>query len=232
MIDTLAADPFATKGIEYLIVLAFLPLLVWFWRVLNRPEPAVAVQTASTATAAGPLSWFRLPSSLYYHPGHSWVLPEPDGLMRVGIDDFAQKLIGKPSALNLPEVGARLRQGDHGFSVQAAGKLLEMLSPVEGVVVARNEAALRSPEIVNEDPYDSGWLLEIKPARPKRTLKSLLHGKLAEAWLALTEGDLRQRMSGELGLVLQDGGFPVSGIARELSPDDWDQVAGEFLLTR
>jgi len=232
MIETLASDPFATKGTEYLIVLAFLPALVWFWKILNRPEPAVALQTASAAVPAGPLSWFRLPSSLYYHPGHSWVLPEPDGLMRIGIDDFAQKLIGKPSALNLPEVGTKLRQGHHGWSIQAAGKLLDLLSPVDGEVVARNEALLRSPEKLNDDPYDEGWLLEIKPTSPKPALKTLLHGKLAEAWMALTEGDLRQRMSGELGLVLQDGGFPVSGIARELSADDWDQVAGEFLLTR
>jgi glycine cleavage system H lipoate-binding protein len=176
--------------------------------------------------------WFRLPSRLYYHPGHSWVLPDADGVMRVGMDDFAQKLIGTASALELPEVGARLRQGQHGWSVVAAGKHLELLSPVDGEVVARNEAALRSPGIVNQDPYDAGWLLEIRPARPKPTLKSLLHGKLAETWMALTEGDLRRHMSGDLGLVLQDGGFPVSGIARELSPDEWDKVAGEFLLTR
>jgi hypothetical protein len=103
---------------------------------------------------------------------------------------------------------------------------------VEGEVIERNEAALRSPGLINSDPYGDGWLIKIRSSRMKANLKGLLHGRLARAWMEMTENALRQKMSGRLGPVLQDGGLPVSGIARGLSSERWDEIARDFLLTR
>lgn len=225
------ADPFVTKGLEYLLVIGFLPSLVLFWRWLRGPARVPA------RAAAGPAlvrlgQWFQVQPGAYYHPGHSWALPGEGDLVRIGMDDFAQKLIGRPSRIELPSVGDRVVQGAGGWKVRADSKTIDLLSPVDGVVVARNDAVLDSPDLVNQDPYGNGWLLEVRASRMKPNLRTLLHGDVARAWMDTTLEALRLRMSDELGLAMQDGGVPVSGIARALSPDLWDEIAGDFLLSR
>ena len=83
-----------------------------------------------------------------------------------------------------------------------------------------------------EAPYDDGWLIEVKSSRLDPNLKTLLRGDLARAWMRTSEESLFRRMPREVGVVMQDGGVPVTGIARAISPDDWDRVVEEFLLTR
>jgi hypothetical protein len=107
-----------------------------------------------------------------------------------------------------------------------------MLSPVNGEVIAVNEEIVKSPGLVNQDPYEKGWLLKVKASKMKTDFKNLLHGKLAGAWIEETVDALRARMAGDLGVVLQDGGIPVVGMAKSISPDKWDEIASEFLLTR
>ncbi len=106
-----------------------------------------------------------------------------------------------------------------------------MLCPVRGEVVAVNEELLESPHLISDDPYGRGWLMKVRVPRMRPALRNLLSGSLAKAWIDDTMEVLQQRMSGSLGVVLQDGGLPVSGFARELSPEAWDEVVAEFLLT-
>lgn len=222
-------DPFATKGSEYLLVCAFLPLLVWYWRMLRGPmDPAVQPAPAVDRTGMG--HWFELSPGAFYHPGHSWAAPGDKDLLRVGMDDFAQKLIGRPTRIVLPRQGERVVQGASAWQVQVDAKTVEVLSPVSGVVVARNDAVADVPGLVNRDPYGDGWLLDVW-AETKPNLTSLMHGDLARAWMDVTLEALRKRMSPPLGVVMQDGGRPVDGIARALSPDSWDEVARDFLLS-
>lgn len=224
-------DIFATKGVEYLLVIGFLVVLVFFWRFLNSPSP----ETVSTQEAAWKLipisDWFRFAENLFYHQGHSWAKPEDNGVVLVGMDDFAQKLLGRPRQVELPRVGAKVRQGEKAWNLHVDGKTIDMLSPVDGKVVAINEEVLHHPDLINQDPYEKGWLLKVRVRKMKTNLKNLLSGHLAKAWLEETENKLRERMTGEFGLALQDGGIPVSGIAMSLDPEHWEDVAREFLLT-
>lgn len=224
-------DLFATKGLEYILVIAFLVTLVVFWRFLNRPTPRSAAFVGQEPKGAT-TSWFLLPAGFYYHQGHSWALSESDDVVRVGIDDFAQKLLGRPRSINLPRIGARIGQGEKGWELQVDSKSIAMLSPVNGEVIAVNEEIVKSPGLVNQDPYEKGWLLKVKASKMKTDFKNLLHGKLAGAWIEETVDALRARMAGDLGVVLQDGGIPVVGMAKSISPDKWDEIASEFLLTR
>lgn len=229
MQGAIGVDQFATKGIEYLLVISFLVVLVLFWRFLNVPERSAP--KSNYAKVGTPNRWFAVPEEVYYHPGHSWVLPEGGRVVRIGVDDFAQKLLGKPGEFRLPEVGARVEQGVPGWGMEVDSKSFDFLSPVDGVVVSRNEAVLRAPDLVNSDPYGEGWLLEIKTSRMKPNLLNLLRGAQAEAWMGANENALFQYMPKELGVVMQDGGIPITGIARALSEDDWDAIAKEFLRT-
>jgi glycine cleavage system H lipoate-binding protein len=223
-------DLFATKGIEYLLVIGFLLVLLPFWRFLRVPARAgMEVVRRAMASVA---QWFSIPENLYYHQGHSWVIPHGAELVKVGVDDFAQRLVGSTDKISLPKVGSRLAQGDVGWKLGVDTKTIDMLSPVTGDVVAVNKDIVKNPTLINQDPYGKGWLMMVKPDNQRATVKNLLTGKLATAWMEKTGDSLRERMGGELGVVYQDGGLPVSGIAKALSPDGWDKMAREFLLTQ
>lgn len=223
-------DIFATKGLEYLAVIAFLITLIIFWRFLNRPAKA-AVSVIPERIKTTLIDWFYLADDFLYHQGHSWAIPEEGEVVRVGIDDFAQKLLGKPSEIQLPKVGSQIVQGEKGWKLRFNGKSIDILAPVNGKVVEVNQEILRDPELLNKDPYQKGWLLKVKPSKLKADQKNLLSGTLAKAWIEDTVDKLSNRITGNFGLVLQDGGLPVAGFAKEMSPTDWDKIAKEFLLT-
>jgi len=225
---TIVTDPFATKGIEYLLVLGYLGALPLYWRYLNG-NPLLAPSRVLAAQRKVLSGWFLLPEAASYHPGHSWAAPAGHGRFRVGLDDFAQKLLGKAAEIVLPDLGTRLAQGAPAYALNVEGRRFDLPSPLTGRVVARNDSALRDPGVVNGDPYGNGWLLEIEAPRWSSGARSLLRGGRAKEWLARTEAALRLRMNPEVGAVLQDGGVPVPGIARALSEDGWDQLARELL---
>ena len=223
-------DLFASKGIEYLLVIGFLLVLVPFWRFLRVPARAgMEVVRRAMASVA---QWFSIPEGLYYHQGHSWIMPQGAELVKVGVDDFAQKLVGRSNKINLPKVGARIEQGDVGWKFGIDAKTIDMLSPVSGDVVAVNKDIVKNPNLVNQDPYGKGWLMMVKPDNQRAAVKNLLKGKLAKSWMEETADILREKMGSDLGVVYQDGGLPISGIAKALAPDEWDKMASEFLLTQ
>jgi glycine cleavage system H lipoate-binding protein len=226
--EPLHAELFATKGQEYLLVITYLVLLSGFWALLSGPDRE---RPSPRRTAPGRVrGWFSLPAHLHFHQGHTWAAREADGVLRVGMDEFSRRLLGSPSALRLPEVGAELRQGGIGWTVWVDGKPIEMLSPVDGEVMDVNAMALEDPGGALERPYDDGWLLKVRVNRVSCPLKNLLTGEVAQAWIRTAEERIRTRSWGELGVVLPDGGEPVDGMAKAVSPEDWDAFAREFLL--
>ena len=220
-------DIYATKGIEYLIVIAFLAAFVLFCRYMYRPLETGAVARIAPEN----VTRFRVPEGLFYHQGHSWLRPEPGSVGVVGLDDFAQKLIGKIDAVDLPPVGSRLAQGDRAWSLVVDSVPIPMLSPVGGEVVEVNHEVLRSPEILSEDPYGKGWLLKVKSGRIASHTRNLLSGKLARAWMENALENLQPARNESVGPVLQDGGLPVEGIARVLGGEKWQELAKGHLLT-
>jgi len=220
-------DIFATKHIEYLLVIGFLILFIFFWRFLSRPAKRVFEAAEKFIPAVN--EWFSLPEEIYYHLGHSWAAPEGKNLVKVGVDDFAQKLVGKVNAIQLPGVGSTLHQGDKGWALEVDSKTIDMLSPVDGKVIAVNEKIVNSPEDINKYPYVS-WLMEVESPRFSANKKQLLSGTLAAKWMEEVRENLLSRMSPNLGLVYQDGGLLVDGMARSLDKDKWDEIAREFFL--
>jgi len=226
-------DIYATKGIEYLIVIGFLAMFVFFCRYLS-------ARTGETAGGRPPeiIEWFRVPEGLHFHQGHSWMRDEGDSVVRVGIDDFAQKLVGKVDSVDLPRAGSWVSQGEKGWALRAGPASIPMLSPVDGEVVSVNPAILRAPDLANRDPFGEGWLLKVRPTRLGTNRKNLLSGNLARKWIEETLHGLRVHSSGGLGalyqdggLPIQDGGIPVHGIARALDGDRWEELARKYLLT-
>jgi glycine cleavage system H lipoate-binding protein len=219
-------DIYATKGLEYLIVIAFMAAFVLFARYLARSGQAVA-----KVAPADDVTRFRVPEGLFYHQGHSWLRPEQGSIGVVGLDDFAQKLVGKVDSLRLPAVGTNLTQGSKGWSLMVDSTPIPMLSPVDGEVVEVNRAVERSPELLKEDPYGRGWLLKVKSPRMHADTHNLLSGKVARAWMENALDQLQPLHPESPGPVLADGGLPVEGLARILGGEKWQDLAKTHLLT-
>lgn len=220
-------DAYALRAVEYLSCLGFLVVFSLFWRYLNT-EPAVARARAWVGQVA---DWFKVPEQVYFHPGHAWARLESPGVMAVGLDDFAQRLVGPVGAVKLPQPGQMLAAGQHAWALKADGKAVDVLAPVTGKVIEVNRAALDRPELVNEDPYGRGWLLKLEVPRTATAVKHLLSGEAARQWIDGVTHRLMQTMTPELGQLYQDGGLPVHGLARAIDEAHWDEIARRFLLS-
>jgi len=223
------SDIFATKGVEYLLVISVLLLFIPFWRMVSRPAKAIYQATESIVPAIS--EWFHLPEAkLYYHQGHGWAMPESGNVVRVGMDDFAQKLVGKIDAIKFPQVGSLMTQGEKGWSLLAGSKSIDMLSPVDGEIIEINKSLSSSPESIGKDPYGQSWLMKVQAPKISANLKNLLSGGLARKWMEGVRESLLARMNYSLGAVSQDGGVLVDGIARNLDRERWDEIAREYFL--
>jgi glycine cleavage system H protein len=126
----------------------------------------------------------QIPEALKYAENHEWVRFEDDGMVVVGISDYAQDALGDIVYVDLPEVG-RTVDAEEGFAeVESTKSVNDVYSPVAGEITAINEALFDSPELVNQDPYQQGWFVKVDPAEGA-TLDSLMD---AAAYQAYTEG--------------------------------------------
>jgi glycine cleavage system H lipoate-binding protein len=171
---------------------------------------------------------YALPQALFYHRGHTWVSPHDSETAVVGIDEFLSKLMGTATLVNNPREGQYIRQGEKGWTVCRGGKYLDIVSPLEGEVVAVNRRLAENPEMLSKDPYGEGWLMMIKPKSFSRDLRDLLHGSAAGRWMEESAAELRAFFSSKLGLVFQDGGLPLDGLADHLEPEDWNRLVARI----
>ena len=105
----------------------------------------------------------NVPSSLKYTKSHEWVAVNADGTITVGITDHAQELLGDLVFVELPEVGKTLAAGQEACVVESVKAAADAYAPVDGEVVAVNDAVPDAPESVNQDAY-AAWLFKLKPA--------------------------------------------------------------------
>ena len=219
--DLLAVYP--AKLLEYGLAVGYLVLFALFWRYVQGGKPAPA--RAAARTARHPAGWFHLPAGLHLHPGHTWARVDAGGLVTVGMDDLATRLVG-PLEVKLPAVGARVLQGEAALAVTDGARSVDLAAPVDGTVVEVND-----PARAHEDPYGTGWLFRVQAPRLVANMRQLLSGSAAHRLLEDASEALARRMNPELGAVLQDGGVPITGIARALAGDGWDTLAREFFLS-
>ena len=175
-------------------------------------------------------SGFELAEDFYYHDGHTWAKPEYGGRVRVGLDDFAQKLIGNLSRVELPNIGQELKQGEVGFQVRRNGEVAKLLSPMDGIVANVNDTLRNQPDLVNESPYEKGWLFTIEPTRLRKNLKGLYYDKEARNFIHEEKEKLFAMANEELRVVA-DGGESVTDIFSELKEEDRTQFLKAFLRT-
>ena len=180
---------------------------------------------------------FPVPAGIFVGAGHTWASLETDGSIRVGVDDFATRLLGRLDRLEIAAEGAELAHEDAAFVLHQGTKSVAFASPLTGTVTDVNTALLQEPERLRDAPYDAGWLLRIRPHHLAHELRRLRIGEEAQGWLrheAARLGDFLARTlpSAPVGATLQDGGLAVSGVMETLDATAWERFESEFLAGR
>ncbi|OUR60493.1 glycine cleavage system protein H [Bermanella sp. 47_1433_sub80_T6] len=104
----------------------------------------------------------QVPANLKYIASHEWIRDEGNGVVTVGITDFAQEALGDIVFIELPEVGSEVNKDDSIAVVESVKAASDIYSPVSGEIVAINEELVDAPEQANEEPYDGAWFFKIK----------------------------------------------------------------------
>lgn len=126
-----------------------------------------------------------IPANLNYTESHEWILDNGDGTVTVGITDHAQESLGDVVFVELPEVGRELDVGEEFGVIESVKAASDLYAPLAGEVIEVNESLEDAPETVNESPYESGWILKLRPAN-NEALNDLMD---ADAYAKLAEAD-------------------------------------------
>ncbi|MBI2217295.1 MAG: glycine cleavage system protein H [Candidatus Rokubacteria bacterium] len=164
-----------------------------------------------------------------YAPGHTWVRRAGRKTLRVGLDDLAQRVLSFADRIELPKVGARVREGEAAMIVTCGGRRGEIRAPVDGIVTAVNKAVERDPSLIHRDPYARGWLYAVSPINGGRG--RLLRGDEALAWLTGDRRRFAHFVEGAVGIAAADGGDLVAPPPSLLTDEQWSMMTRTFLLT-
>jgi len=104
-----------------------------------------------------------VPDNLNYTEEHEWLKVQEDGQARVGITDYAQDSLSDIVFVELPEVGDQFTRGDVMAVAESVKAASDIYAPISGKIVSINEKLEESPELVNESPYEFGWMVLIEP---------------------------------------------------------------------
>jgi glycine cleavage system H protein len=204
---------------------------------LKRREAALQNEAVRRRQWNVPISLRTLPGGIYTDSGHTWLRLNQDGTANVGIDDFAQNVVGVMDKFLLPKVGQEVRRGDKIFSICQGERIATFCAPVDGVVEGINETLASDPAAVKSDPYQNGWVCSLRPKNLASNLRQMLIAEEAVAWLKSEIGRFREFIltrpfeHTELGRVLQDGGEISSGVLELMDNNTWDEFIQGFLNT-
>lgn len=121
-------------------------------------------------------------ANLKYSKDHEWVKKLGNGNYQMGITDYAQSSLGDIVFVDIPESGVAVKKAGSVGTIESVKAVSDIYSPIDGVIVSKNEAVINDPASVNADPYNTAWLLEIK-ANDDSQVNALMSADEYEAFL-------------------------------------------------
>lgn len=173
-----------------------------------------------------------IPNQVFVSKGHTWAQALQDGTVKVGVDDFALKALGKLSITKIASELTSVKQGEVILEGTCSGRSFKFRSPVEGTVKAVNSGILNK---ALTEPFTSGWGLIITPSNWESNKKALKTGESLSAWVKEEFKRLRDfiemsTVKPELvGVTMHDGGNIVEGAIANISTDGLKNFENEFL---
>lgn len=222
--------------IALLVILTFAGFILLDHLLLKQPILIAEEKTPEAANerprrVPAVIAGFEVPDNLRYHPGHTWAAAEGPNLVRVGIDDFAAKVAGDVTKIDIPERGHWIRQGQKLVALHRNGKEIDLVSPIEGTIVAVNDDVIRDPKTARTDPYGDGWLVTVNSPDAKTNFRNLLGGTTARRWMDDAAAKLRTLATTTPGVAMaQDGGVAVDDVLNHVTAEEFEKVEKEFFL--
>lgn len=218
------------------VLLTFLVIItVTYYTKHGQPSVVVTRQPQMFASPPAPKIardfGFDIPSGYCFHPGHTWVLDEGRQNARVGLDSFASHMFGKIDRIEVAGLNRWVRQGQKIWSVTRDGMTVDMVSPVEGVVIAVNPEVQRDPNLLLKDPYKDGWVCVVKSPDIGTNVNNLLRGQFVGPWMQNTLRRVGSMTTQLAGATAQDGGLPINGLLAQIEPGLQRAMIKEFFLT-
>lgn len=179
----------------------------------------------------------QAPGGLLYDKSHMWAFMEKDGGVTVGIDDFIQHVTGKITRVLMKKAGDQVKKGEIILSILQSGKMLNLYAPVSGIVVKHNEQLYSNSSLINNSPYNDGWVYKINPNDWFTEAKQLTNADRYKIWLKSEFLWLKDFLALALGnnnpelanVVLQDGGTIREGALADFGPVVWEDFQTKFL---
>lgn len=210
------------------LVLGLVVAMGWILYVAAAHGYATALRWKRTMGLRQSHGFFVQPR-LFYHPGHTWIAPEADDTVRVGLDDFGRRLVDGIRGVALPATGSTIREGVAAVGIDCGKKRAAVLSPVDGVVLSVNKALSRGGSALERDPYGRGWLFTARVSNPG--FSRLPTGKRALEWLERESGRLAMFLNEGVGATAADGGELIARPSRVLDTAQWEDLVHVFLGT-
>lgn len=132
------------------------------------------------------LSPYKVPDELFYTKEHEWARVT-GGTARVGITDYAAKTLNDIVYLTLPSVGKEVKQLTSFGTVESIKAVSELYAPLSGTVTGTNQELTNHPELINQSPYDAGWIIELKHSKLEEEEKTLLSPRQYQEFLKSLE---------------------------------------------
>ncbi len=226
---------FDTKGIEYIVIIAFLVLLIPFWLLLNR-KTKLGYQLGKAMNHLS-VTIKDIPQGFFYSNYHTWTHLEKSGAATIGLCDMLLQITGEVKLNLLMDNGEFINKGDVIAEIDQNGKHLRIKSPISGIIMNTNPLLTLSPGILNDDPYGNGWMCKIKPLNWKSETNSYYLAEEATAWLKAELDRLRDFLATRASkyspensmVILQDGGEITGSLLSDMPDELWQDFQKEFL---
>jgi glycine cleavage system H lipoate-binding protein len=173
---------------------------------------------------------FTIPQDYSFHPGHTWVLQEGHENARVGLDSFGAELIGKIDEMEVISPGRWVRQGQPLVRVKSGDSSINLMSPVEGVVMSINEDVVHDPALASRDPYKDGWIAVLRSPDLPTNQKNLLKGPMVAPWMHYNVTRLNSALTRVNPALAQDGGTPLDKVLVRVDSNLRQRLIKDFFL--
>jgi glycine cleavage system H lipoate-binding protein len=174
---------------------------------------------------------FKIPHGYYLHRGHTWVKIEEGSTVRVGLDDFALRLLGPLDRVDAPLLGKEVKQDRDDILLSRSSNTARVQSPISGVVTDINPELRERGSLANQDPYTQGWVMRLHSQNLRQDIKNLMIGEQASQYLDGEIDRLYEVIEEEAGPLAADGGYLGDDIYGNLPQTSWQKLTRQFLRT-
>jgi len=174
---------------------------------------------------------FRIPQGYYLHKGHAWVKIEEGSTVRVGLDDFALRLLGPLENVEAPLIGKQMKQNISQIVLKRGEKSAGVLSPVSGIVTDVNPRLREEGSLANKNPYTDGWFVRLHSESLRNELKDLYIGTESKEFMEKEIGHLYNVIEESGELLNTDGGYLGEDIYGKMPQIGWERLTRLFLHT-